>query len=132
MVTLQEGRITFFHLFTLAILLVVFFNALRFLPHLRDYTALKREMQEAIDQTTLLRDDELTRAVGAVVTDSELVRDVVARARKLNIKLDPRDIEVTRAPGKNKRLQVEYEVTVTFPFRFYRKLTFSPEVVSHH
>lgn len=117
MVTHQDGRITFFHLFTIVVIIVVGINAMKFVVPWIDNYRLKGRMQESINQAKLL-------------TDQDMIKSVVDKAKELRIKLAPENIEVTRINGGGTRLRAEYEVTIeTWPVRFYRDLSFRPDVV---
>jgi len=117
MVTHQQGRITFFHLFSFAIIAIVIFNGIKFFKPLRDYYQIKEAMQATINQARNLE-------------DREIVDIIVKRAKQIGLKLRPQDIEITRASGGRARMRTEYDVTVTFPLGLYRDLTFRPEVLS--
>lgn len=113
----QQGRITFSQLFTFAVIVLVIINGIKFIKPWRDHYQLKEAMQATVNQARTL-------------TDQEMITIVIDRAKKLGIKLKPQDIDITRIGQSDARMHTEYEVTLSFPFGFYRKLDFRPAVSS--
>jgi hypothetical protein len=79
---------------------------------------------------------QLEEAMQAVVndasfsTDASVIHAVVAKARKLKVPLDPRNLHVERSTHQGTRLRASYDVTFTFPLGLSQTYTFHPEVQS--
>ena len=111
----HDGRITFSQLFTLAVIIFVIVNGIKFIRPWRDYYQLKEAMQASVNQVQHLN-------------DQDMIKIVMDKAKVLGIRLAPEDIQFARIGERGARMHAEYEVTLTFPWGFYRKLIFRPEV----
>ena len=102
---------------TLAVLVVVGIQGLKFTTPWNDYLRLKGAMQESVSQAQLS-------------TDAAVISAVQAKAEQLEVPLVRRDIHVERKPQAAVRLWAEYDVTLNFPLGFSHTQRFRPEVWS--
>jgi hypothetical protein len=102
---------------TLAVLVVVGIQGLKFIPPWYNYLRLKGAMQESVSQAQLS-------------TDAAVISAVQAKAEQLEVPLVRRDIHVERKPQAAVRLWAEYDVSLNFPLGFSHTQRFRPEVWS--
>lgn len=112
---LQEGGITVTQVFTLAVLCLLGLQGLKFIASRYDHLQIAKTMQHAVNEAPFS-------------TDAAVVRTVLAKAKALQIPLDPRAIHLERSAHGGARLWAEYDVTVTFPLGFSHTQRFRPEV----
>jgi hypothetical protein len=63
-------------------------------------------------------------------TDAEVINAVLAKAQKLNVPLDPRQLHIERSSHRGTRLWATYDVRFTFPLGFSQTYTFHLEAQS--
>src|SRR5215813_603284 len=115
--TLQDGRVTFSQVFTVAVIVLLGMLGLKFIAPWYDYLRLKGAMQESVNQAQLS-------------TDEELMSAVQNKAKELKVTLASRNIHVERSGQSGVRLWAEYDVQLTFPLGFSHTQIFRPDVGS--
>jgi hypothetical protein len=102
---------------TLAVLVVVGIQGLKFIAPWYNYLRLKGAMQESVSQAQLS-------------TDAAMISAVQAKAEQLEVPLILSDIHVERKTPAGVQLWAEYDVTLNFPLGFSHTQRFRPEAWS--
>jgi hypothetical protein len=114
---MQDGRVTFSQVFTVAVIFLLGIQGLRFIAPWYDYLRLKGSMQESVNQAPIL-------------TDGDMISAIIGKAKELKVPLASRNIHVDRRGQGGVRLWAEYDVTLTFPLGLTYTQNFRPEVRS--
>jgi hypothetical protein len=106
---------SFTKVFTIVVVLMAGFLGLKVVAPWSDNWRLKAAMQESVNQASLS-------------TDAEVISSVLAKAKELQVPLDPREIHLERRGPGGTRLWAAYDVTLTFPLGFSHTQRFRPAV----
>jgi hypothetical protein len=114
---IQEGWVTFSQLICLAVLGLVGLQGMKFSVFWYDNWQLEEAMQEVVNDASFS-------------TNAAVINAVLAKAQKLKVPLDPRNLHVEWSTHQGTRLWATYDVHVDFSLGFSQTYNFHPEVQS--